>query len=1009
MTEQDLFELVIKTPEAERAALLDRACQGKSELRSRMEEMLKAKELSSNLPTTDIQAPSYPGQQGEMLATIIAGKYKLREKLGEGGMGSVWVADQSEPIQRRVAIKLIKVGSDSRSILARFEQERQALALMDHPNIAKVFDAGVEGHQPYFVMELIKGVPLTKYCDDAKLTTQQRLELFIPVCQAVQHAHQKGIIHRDLKPNNIIVGLYDGRPVPKVIDFGVAKATGPKLTDQSIYTEVGSLVGTLEYMSPEQAELNNLDIDTRTDIYALGVILYELLTGSVPFSRKELANAGFGEMLRVIKEVDPPKPSTKLSGSETFPSIAASRHTEPAKLTRLVKGELDWMVMKALEKDRSRRYDTATSFAIDVQRYLVGDVISAAPPSIGYQFRKFFKKHRAKLIAIALIFSSLVAGVIGTSVGFYRAIQATESESLAKKDALKSAETARNAQKQTQKRLDQIEKGMQLFANILDGIDPRYEEQLGKPLYDHLREQTEKAVDQLNPDAVADPLTVARIQNMLGKTLENLGSSKKAVEVLEKARDVFQRQLGQEHDATITNCLLLSSSYLRVGNISEAIAILERIRVTQEKKLGPDHAITIKICLHLARAYVTATRIHEAIPLYEKIKELRIQTLGEDHIDSAVVFHELAVAYMQVERVQDAILLFEKARDVRNRKKGVNHQDTLATLVGLGHAYTATGKPKEAIRILQPAHDAFVSKLGIEHPNTLETASILAEAYMNVGKTREAISAFKQVHQSKVKKLGADNPATLNTLDHLARAYWLTKQLDQSVPLFEEILKQREKSLGRGHPLTLLTIANLGVNYRDAKRLSDAIPLLEEAYRSSRKHPMLNWVWQPLLTSYYQQNMGSEASKFIETLIVDARNRFPKESPQLSILLAELGITLLDSRKYSEAEPFLREALAIDEKKTPDSWKTFYKMTLLGSSLHGQKKYREAEPILLQSYAGLKIRERSIPKISPYPSLIPETVDLLIQVYKDWGKPDEQKKWHAEKEKLTKSAPDQPH
>ena len=254
---------------------------------------------------------------------------------------------------------------------------------MDHPNIAKVLDAGMAESTPYFAMELIKGVPITKYCDEAKLTPKQRLELFIPVCQAVQHAHQKGIIHRDLKPSNILIGLYDGRPVPKVIDFGVAKATGAKLTDQSVYTEVGSLIGTLEYMSPEQAELNNLDIDTRSDIYALGVVLYELLTGTVPHSRKDLQSVGFAEMLRVIKEVEPPKPSTRLSGSGSLPSIAASRHTEPKRLTALLRNDLDWIVMKALEKDRSRRYETANIFAIDIQRVLGGRAGAGRPAEHG--------------------------------------------------------------------------------------------------------------------------------------------------------------------------------------------------------------------------------------------------------------------------------------------------------------------------------------------------------------------------------------------------------------------------------------------------------------------------------------------------------------------------------------------------------------------------------------------------------------------------------------------------
>lgn len=439
-----------KTP-AERGAYLDEACGTDRKLRQEIEDLIKAHEsrgefmekpvveqtaaFAPNDSTTGFTQPSFNQ----------IGPYKLREKLGEGGMGTVYVADQKEPVQRRVAIKLIKGGSDSKGLLARFEQERQALALMDHPNIAKVFDAGVFERTPYFVMELIKGVPLTKYCDDARLSPKQRLELFIPVCQAVQHAHQKGIIHRDLKPSNILIGLYDGKPIPKIIDFGIAKATGSRLTDQSIYTEVGSLVGTLEYMSPEQAELNNLDIDTRSDIYALGVILYELLTSSVPFSRKDLALAGFGEMLRVIKEVEPSKPSTKLSGSGTLPSIAANRHMEPAKLSQMVRGELDWIVMKCLEKDRGRRYETANQLGMEIQRYLSDEPVLAGPPSTGYRLKKFVKRNRAMVIAAGVVLGTLLLGMAGTTWGFFLAnaqrVVAEQAQS-AEKEQRKKAELA---------------------------------------------------------------------------------------------------------------------------------------------------------------------------------------------------------------------------------------------------------------------------------------------------------------------------------------------------------------------------------------------------------------------------------------------------------------------------------------------------------------------------------------------------------------------------------------
>src|SRR5499427_307951 len=383
LPEESIFAEALEIESAaERAAFLDRACGNNQALRAEVEALLRASQktgnildVSGNVAATELPAAEQPGTR--------IGPYKLLEPIGEGGMGTVWMAEQSEPIQRRVALKVIKEGMDSRQVLARFEAERQALALMDHPNIAKVHDAGrTTSGRPYFVMELVKGVPITRYCDEHRLTPRQRLELFVAVCQAVQHAHQKGIIHRDIKPSNVLVALYDGQPVPKVIDFGVAKAAGQTLTDKTLMTGFGSVVGTLEYMSPEQAELNQLDIDTRSDIYSLGVVLYELLTGSTPLDRKRLKQAAFAEVLRIIREEEPQKPSTRLSHStDSLASVSAQRHMEPAKLTKLMRGELDWIVMKALEKDRSRRYETANGLAMDVQRFLAGEPVLAAPAS----------------------------------------------------------------------------------------------------------------------------------------------------------------------------------------------------------------------------------------------------------------------------------------------------------------------------------------------------------------------------------------------------------------------------------------------------------------------------------------------------------------------------------------------------------------------------------------------------------------------------------------------------
>jgi WD40 repeat protein/serine/threonine protein kinase len=435
VSESQVFANALKlSSAAERAAYLDEACAGDTQLRSAVDALLHAHacdpdflEKPAATANGTVDATPADGEPdgrstvaGDRLETgmVLAGRFKLLMPIGEGGMGTVWMAEQTQPVRRKVAVKIIKAGLDNQQVLARFDAERQALALMDHPNIARVFDGGAtDAGRPYFVMELVKGQPITKYCDEQRLTPRQRLELFVPVCEAIQHAHQKGIIHRDIKPSNVLVAPYDGRPVVKVIDFGIAKAAGPRLTEKTMFTEFGAVVGTLEYMSPEQAELNNQDIDTRSDVYSLGVLLYELLTGTTPLNRSQLKKVAFTELLRMIREVEPPKPSTRLGESkDTLPSVSAQRQTEPARLARLVRGELDWIVMKSLEKDRNRRYETANAFAADVGRYLRDEPVQACPPSLWYRFRKSARKNKAALATAVAIAAALVTAVVALAV-----------------------------------------------------------------------------------------------------------------------------------------------------------------------------------------------------------------------------------------------------------------------------------------------------------------------------------------------------------------------------------------------------------------------------------------------------------------------------------------------------------------------------------------------------------------------------------------------------------------
>ena len=481
----EIFKRILACPEEECDVLLESACAGDPDLRAVVEAMMRAdteigaggERAAGPTLSTGGLTPAELDVDGDGPERI--GPYSILRRIGEGGFGTVFEAEQTEPVARRVALKIIKLGMDSPQVVARFEQERQALALMEHPNIARVLDAGTtESGRPYFVMDLVDGVPVTDYCDEHRLRIKERLDLFLQVCMAVQHAHTKGVIHRDLKPSNVLVATVDDRPVAKVIDFGVAKATERKLTEKTLYTEGRQLVGTPEYMSPEQAE-GSADIDTRTDVYSLGVLLYELITGTTPFSASDLRRAAYGEIQRIIREVEPPRPSAILRNStDTLAGVAASRHVEPRRLSSMIRGELDWIVMKPLEKDRERRYQTARGFALDIERYLTGEAVEARPPSAGYRLQKFLRRNRGPVVAALLLAAVLVAGIVGTTLGLVEAREQARVANL---------------------RLERLERGVDILGSIFTGLDPMAEEK-GEPLAAALARQLDRAVEDLRGD-----------------------------------------------------------------------------------------------------------------------------------------------------------------------------------------------------------------------------------------------------------------------------------------------------------------------------------------------------------------------------------------------------------------------------------------------------------------------------------------------------------------------------
>ncbi|MHC4694153.1 MAG: protein kinase domain-containing protein, partial [Planctomycetota bacterium] len=519
-------EAIEKKSDKERAAFLDKACKGDSDLRSKVDDLLKAHSQAGDFleepaigPSVTLGDPNLTEGPG----TIIS-RYKILEKIGEGGMACVYMAEQKEPIRRKVALKIIKLGMDTRQVIARFEAERQALAMMDHPNIAKVLDAGAtETGRPYFVMELVKGVCITEYCDKNKLNTRERLDLFMQVCNAVQHAHQKGIIHRDIKPSNIMVTLHDGQPVPKVIDFGIAKATCMELTEKTLFTRYAQMIGTPEYMSPEQAEMSGLDVDTRTDIYSLGVVLYQLLTGTLPFDPEALRSYGYAEIRRTIVEDEPPRPSTRLSSlGEEAEKVAESRGTKIALLVERLRKELEWIPLKAIRKDRTRRYRSAAEMSDDVQNYLNGAPLIAGPESTLYRLRKSIHRNRALVISTCSVVVVLVAGIMASAI---LAISADRSRVEARRQAKISQAVADF-----------------LRDDLLGSADPWTGRTEGTSVISFL----DAASKQLEGKFADEPLIEASIRFTIGRTLWHLGRYKEAAKHLKRSLEIRRNQLGNE-------------------------------------------------------------------------------------------------------------------------------------------------------------------------------------------------------------------------------------------------------------------------------------------------------------------------------------------------------------------------------------------------------------------------------------------------------------------------------
>ncbi|MFO0813596.1 MAG: tetratricopeptide repeat protein [Gemmatales bacterium] len=946
MNELDLFTAALSIQDSQaRAAYLEEHCQGNTPLRQRLEQLLKAYGHADQvLPEVPVIDPNvtemFTGhKRDQLIGTLIAGKYKLLEEIGEGGMGTVFVAEQTEPVKRKVAIKLIKPGMDSRSVLARFEAERQALAMMDHPNIAKVLDAGLtEERRPYFVMEYIKGQPFTKYCDDVKLSIDERLKLFIQICQAVQHAHQKGIIHRDLKPGNILIALYDGKPVPKVIDFGLAKALHQSLTERTLYTGHEMVLGTPLYMSPEQAELNNLDIDTRSDIYSLGVILYELLTGVTPLEKQRFKQAAWAEVLRIIKEEEPSKPSTKLSHSESLPSVAAQRQMEPKKLSSLLKGDLDWIVMKALEKDRSRRYETANGFATDVQRYLSGEAVLAHPPTWWYRYQKFTKRHRGAILATYML---LVGIVIFTGSLYSQVERARTAERLAEeaRDAviLQAQEERQAKERETAQRA----KAEKAYARTADVLDTMVSEVTGDSLMTQkeITSEQKKFLTEVltyyhefvgeKADDTKTRLRTALAAYRVGLIESRLGRKEESAAAFRKAHDGYA-SLAAEFPAVPDYRQGLAASHNRLGH--ELVDLGKQPEAEEQYRKGL--AIHEKLVAefpdfygHLQNLAASHTSLGGLLRSLGKRAEAE-----EQYRKALVIFNELATKFPAVPEHRQNLATIH------------NHLSVLLSDLGKRPEAEVQGRKALAIQVKLVAefHAVPAYRQGLAFTHT--SMAILLE---DLGKRQEAEEQYRMALAIR-EKLVAEFPTVPEYRQLFARSYYnlgiLLGQLGKQPEAEDQYRKALaiQENLVAEFPAVLayrqelaLNLGNLAGELKRKGNLTAAEQLTRKALVIEEK-----LVAEFPTVPQYRHQLASSLSGLGNLLArqgkqpeaeeqrrkgLDIQEKLAAEFPavpayreNLASYQSDLGVLLMGLGRQPEAEEQSRKALAIEEKLAAD-------------------------------------------------------------------------------------------
>jgi len=668
----------------------------------------------------------------------IAG-YRVLRKLGEGGMGVVYEVRQDHPVRRKLALKLVKWGMDTTEVLARFESERQALAMMDHPNVARVFEAGAtEGGRPYFTMEYVEGDPITSYCDRNRLSTRERLELFTQVCDGVQHAHHNGIIHRDIKSSNVLVRTRDDRPVPTIIDFGVAKATQQRLTERTLFTELGMLIGTPEYMSPEQAELTGLDVDTRTDVYSLGVVLYELLVGALPFDPGTLREAGFDEIRRRIREEEPSRPSTRVSTlGAALTDAAKRRRTDPGSLRRELSGDLDWITMKALEKDRKRRYGSAAELAADIDRHLRQEPVLAGPPGIGYRLGKFVRRHRLSVSAAAALVVALLAGVFGTAMGLVEARR-----------------EARNAKRVTR-----------VLMSVFHDLDPAN----WLPTAASSRELLDRSVQRMEQDLADQPEVLAELMQTMGAVYKGLGLPEKARPLLERSAELHRRHLGTNSEDYALTISYLGDVLIQTGDYEEAQRLHAEALAIRERLLSPDHERIGWTLRSAGVARMMSGDYDAARSLLARALEIGLKNHGPEHPDVANTLRWQASVEWRSGNPESARPLLERSVEINEQTLGPEHLATAASMNDLAQLLNKLGEPALALPLAERAAGVFAKTRGPEDVRVAVSWATVGSIQSRLGELEAARSSLERSLAMLTRYHDPHDPERIGPLYALAR------------------------------------------------------------------------------------------------------------------------------------------------------------------------------------------------------------------------------------------------